>query len=91
VAESRVLDELNCQVNYETSHPDEAILARWSHDYKTMDWLHAEDAFFVRSPRLMAPMASETAALSRRADADALANEVDGEVLAFDQAWDALR
>jgi len=89
--EARLFDDFNCQVIHESSHPEEPILARWSHDYTTNQWLRTEDAVFVRSPKLMAPMASDLAAVSTHAAAEALAKDLDGDVLTFEAAWSHLK
>ena len=89
--EARLFDDFNCQAIYESSHLEEPIVARWSHDYTTRAWLHTEHAVFVRSPRLMAPMASDVAAVSSRSAAEALAKDVEGEILTFEAAWSQLK
>ncbi|MBN4082613.1 nitrous oxide reductase accessory protein NosL [Phycisphaeraceae bacterium AH-315-B13] len=68
-AEPRLFDDFNCQVIYEAEHPDETILTRWSHDYLTVEWIDTEQAFFVKSSTIHAPMGSQIAAFATEAAA----------------------
>lgn len=89
--EARLFDDFNCQVNYETEHPDLVILDRWSHDYTKHEWLETSEAFFLLTPALRSPMGSNAAAFATEAEAEAARSEMSGEVMPFDKAWKRLR
>ncbi len=88
--EPRLFDDFNCQVNHENEHPEFTILARWSHDHATLEWLHTEDSHFLLSPSLRAPMGSNIAAFSSQSAAETANAEQAGEVLTFESAWKRL-
>lgn len=88
--EVRLFDDFNCQVNYETSHSDAAIVTRWSRSYTTREWLKTEAAFFLMSPQFRSPMGSMTAAFSTRSDAEAARGDGTGDVMAFEATWKRL-
>ena len=88
--EPRLFDDFNCQVNYESSHPEEEIITRWSHDYHTVEWLPTVDAYFLCSSGLRTPMASNAAAFSAESGADALASELGGDTMRFETLWKRL-
>lgn len=88
--EPRMFDDFNCQVNYEVSHEDGAILARWSHSHPTRQWIPTEQAVFLMSPHLRTPMGSKTAAFGSRTEAEAAQAELTGEVMDFEIAWKRL-
>lgn len=88
--EPRLFDDFNCQVHYEQAHADEEILARWSHDSTGSAWMKTEHAFFVHSPALRTPMASQVAAFRDRSGAEALKGSLGGEIHDFDAMWTIL-
>lgn len=55
----------------------------WVHDYGTEEWIAAPDAAYVSGP-IATPMGGGIVAFAAPADADALAAEVGGEVLTWD-------
>jgi nitrous oxide reductase accessory protein NosL len=85
--EARLFDDFNCQVNYETQHADDQIVARWSHAFASGEWLKTEDAHFLMAVGLRTPMGSKTAAFSSLADAEAAAAQTPGEIVPFREAW----
>lgn len=85
--EPLLFDDFNCQVNHEAEHPDRTIVARWSHDHATLEWLRTDQARFLMSPGLRTPMGSKTAAFASEAAAEAAKAEFDGDVMTFDTAW----
>jgi nitrous oxide reductase accessory protein NosL len=85
--EPLLFDDFICQLDYEKAHPDLTIVTRWSHDYNTREWFPAADAFFVRSEKILAPMASHLAAFESKEDADKFAKEVEGETVGFESVW----
>jgi copper chaperone NosL len=88
--EARVFDDFSCQVNYESAHPDLTIVARWSHDYETHQWLSTETAAFLRSPPLRTPMASQAAAFKTRQGAESTKQNLGGDVMDFESLWQRL-
>lgn len=82
--EALLFDDFNCQVNHEKANPDAEILARWSHDHGTSEWLRTENAHFVRSDRLRTPMASFVAAFRDKPDAEAMQRELGGDITGFE-------
>ncbi len=87
--EARLFDDYNCQINFEHAHPEQVITTRWAHDYSTSGWIQTERAFFLLSPQLRTPMASETAAFGNRSDADAALEEFGGEIMNAEALWEA--
>ena len=83
----RVFDDFNCQVNYEVGHPDITVVARWSHNHATREWIRTEEARFLMSPDLRSPMGSNVAAFTSVDEAEALMSESNGDVVSFDVAW----
>ena len=85
-----LFDDFNCQVNYENAHPDQMILARWTHDHGTREWIATAAAHFVRAKSLYTPMMAHVAAFASATDADAFAKESEGQRLTFEELWDQL-
>lgn len=85
--EPRLFDDFNCQVHYELEHPESVIVGRWSHDHQTHGWIRTEDAHFVLSPNLRAPMGSGIAAFSTVAEAESAKATFGGELMTFGAAW----
>lgn len=88
--EPRLFDDFNCQVGYELDNPELEIVARWSHDHGTLEWLRTESATFLMSPNLRTPMASRAAAFASRGDAERARAELTGDVMDFEIAWKRL-
>lgn len=100
--EARLFDDFNCQVNFENEHADAEIIARWSHDHASGEWVKTEEAHFLFSPHLRTPMGSNASAFSARSGAeDALAaleaqhpptqdSAQAGEIVDFAAAWNLL-
>jgi hypothetical protein len=85
--ESLPFDDIGDMLIYADKHPEHKIVAYWVHDFKTEEWIDAEDAFYVFSHHLETPMAMGTAAVDSREEAGQLAAEYHGEVL----DWNGLR
>jgi copper chaperone NosL len=64
---------------------EEEVLAFFVHDYEDEAWIRAETAQYVLSDRLATPMASGVAAFISSQKAQALAAELQGQVLTFDE------
>jgi copper chaperone NosL len=63
----------------------EAVIALFVHDYQDETWIRAETAHYVLSDDLTTPMASGLAAFTSSEEAQALAAELQGQVLTFDE------
>jgi copper chaperone NosL len=63
----------------------EAVVALFVHDYQDEAWIRAETAHYVQSDTLTTPMASGLAAFASSEEAQALAAELQGQVLSFDE------
>lgn len=85
--EPRLFDDFNCQVNYESEHPDAAIFARWAHDFDTRAWVRAEEARFLMSPALRSPMGSKIAVFATQRAAEDAEDQLSGDLMTFDVAW----
>ena len=88
--EPRLFDDFNCQANYESKHPDLVILARWSHNYPTREWLSTEQAVFLISKDLRSPMGSNIAAFASQSEAEATETDFNGDIMTFDAIWQRL-
>jgi len=82
-SDAMIFDDFNCQLAFEAKHPDLQIIARWSRDYETLEWLDTSEAWFVNSSKIFTPMASHLAAFKDRADAEMVADDLDGVVQDF--------
>lgn len=85
--EARLFDDFNCQVKYEVKNDKQAVVARWSHDRGTSQWLSTEEATFMMADKLRTPMGSRAAAFASPEAAAEAARTESGEVLAFDVVW----
>lgn len=63
----------------------EEVVAFFVHDYEDESWIRAETARYTLSDELPTPMASGLAAFASAEKATVLAEELDGEVLTFDE------
>jgi copper chaperone NosL len=63
----------------------EVVTAFFVHDYQDRAWIRAETAHFVLSDNLNTPMASGLAAFVSLEEARAMAAELQGQVLTFDE------
>jgi len=88
--EPRLFDDFNCQINYETEHAEQTVLGRWSHEHDDSQWLATKDAYFLISPRLRTPMASQAAAYISKEAAEQAKEEHGGEIMAFEFAWNRI-
>jgi len=78
----RLFDDIRDMLLHYEDSGEEAFIF-WVHDYETMEWIKAEDAYFVQSADLVTPMGSGLAACAGREAADELAATLQGEVLTF--------
>lgn len=77
-------DDVGCLLDYLKEKPDPAPVAMYVHDFKTLRWMPAAQATYVRSDKLQTPMASNLAACETLQAADALLAQYPGDVLTFD-------
>tara|TARA_A100001391_G_scaffold147174_2_gene104638 strand:+ start:243 stop:722 length:480 start_codon:yes stop_codon:yes gene_type:complete len=82
-----LFDDFNCQINFEHKNPETEVITRWSHDYPGLMWSPTGSGWFVMSPTIRSPMASNMAFFRDREDAESMAHSVSGQVLDFDTAW----
>jgi len=82
-----VFDDFNCQLNFEQKHLDLVIIKRWSHSYTDSTWVDTAAGWFVQSPQIRSPMASNFAFFEHQSDAAEFATLKEGEVMSFDAVW----
>ena len=70
----RIFDDLGDMVLYHQLH-DEEVFLFWVHDFKTGEWLHATDAYYVATDDLNTPMAHGIAAFASEDGAAHLAEQ----------------
>jgi copper chaperone NosL len=66
-----------------TAETDHTVVERYVHDYLSEAWLDASLAFYVVSREMRTPMGSGIVAFESREAAQALADEVKGEVVGW--------
>lgn len=82
--ETRRFDDIGDMFLFYTKHTED-VATFWVHDYETDDWLKADQAFFVVSPSLHTPMGHGIVAVGSKSRAEALAAEVQGTILTFNE------
>jgi copper chaperone NosL len=85
--ESISFDDIGDMLIHAGKHPEHTVVRWYAHDYASEEWLDATGAHFVFSNQLQTPMAQGIAAHAALADAEAMAAELDGQVL----DWNGLR
>jgi copper chaperone NosL len=84
--EGHIFDEVgNMMQGLLKNHDISEITAFFVHDYEQQNWLRAETAYYVRSPKISTPMGSGLVALASSEQAEALAAEVQGQVFTFEE------
>lgn len=81
--EQKIFDDIGDMAVHYRLHDDE-VVAFWVHDFNSVEWIRAEDAFFVASHDLVTPMGHGIAAFTDRAAAEVLAAEIGGAVHTLD-------
>ena len=79
-----ILDDFGDMVQLHLKEPGN-VVAFFVHDYQDGVWIRAETAHYVRSDELTTPMFSGLAAFASSEHAEALADELQGQVLSFDE------
>lgn len=77
-------DDVSGMLLFHMEHPEYQVRAYFVHDYHTQAWLRGEDAYFVRSEKLIAPMDDGIAAFANEQSANAFAARVQGTVYKLD-------
>jgi copper chaperone NosL len=80
-------DDIGDMLIHVAKHPEHKIVAFYTHDYKTEEWLDAKGAYYVAGDAITTPMGHGIAAFTTEEDAQALALETNGEIL----TWEALQ
>jgi copper chaperone NosL len=80
--EQRSFDDIGDMLAYYNTHDDE-VAVFWVHDFNSLEWVRANDAYFVVGGELSTPMGHGLAAFSSEADAAAFAQSLDGAVHTF--------
>lgn len=85
--EPHIFDDIG---NMVLSHlqKQEEVIAFFVHDYQDKSWLRAEKAYFVLSDEIVTPMLHGLAAQATLEKAEALAAEIDGQILTFNEVID---
>lgn len=84
---SRRFDDIGDMLTYHAKH-NEDVAQFWVHDYKSENWLMAENAFFVVSEDLHTPMGHGVVAFEVEDQAQSFASEVNGMVMIFSKVMD---
>jgi copper chaperone NosL len=82
--EDHLFDDIGNMVQSHLQKQDE-VRAFFVHDYEEQRWIRAETAHYVLSPKLVTPMLHGLAAHTTAEKAEALAAELDGKLLTFDE------
>lgn len=80
---TRVFDDVGEMLQSQRERREE-VTSYFVHDFTTKDWLRADGAQFVASPKLHTPDGYGIAAFGDEADARALAAQLGGKVLSFE-------
>jgi copper chaperone NosL len=88
--QARKFDDVGEMLAYGAENPQFEVVRRYVHDYVSLEWIMADSATFVRSSGLATPMGYGLVAFADASAADALAREIDGQVLTFDALRTAL-
>lgn len=89
--EPRIFDDFNCQVRYEHTNSNLAIITRWSNDHATLEWIPTESALFLSAESIMSPMGSGMAAFANESLAVTPLHTETSKTLTFTEAWQTLR
>ena len=78
-------DDIGDLVDYYASHSAAQVKAYFVHDYTSQQWIRAETATFIVSPKIMTPMMHGIAAFADKSAAEAMAQQLGVKVLDFAQ------
>lgn len=79
----KLFDDIGDMVTYHRLHRED-VYVFWVHDYSSLEWIRAENAYFVASTDLVTPMGGGIAAFADRAAAESMAVERNGVIHRFD-------
>ncbi|MDZ4831801.1 MAG: nitrous oxide reductase accessory protein NosL [Phycisphaerae bacterium] len=79
----RLFDDLGCLLDYERTHRDDAIIARFSRDYAAREWVPATTARYVMSEAIQTPMGSWLVAFGDEGAANAARETHGGTLLSW--------
>ncbi len=80
---ARRFDDIGCMIRF-LQEQGEQPAHLWVHDYDTEAWIDARTAYYVRTPRVVTPMAYGLLAVASQQRAAQLADSLEGEILTFD-------
>lgn len=60
--QTAVFDDVACLLDWRQQHPNAIIAATWVKNVRTVEWLDASSALFVKNPQLHTPMGGGIAA-----------------------------
>lgn len=88
--ELRKFDDLGCAALHQKER-EETAAQFWGYDYEESGWLDSKQAFLVHSSELVTPMGYGIAILPTEAQASALAEKVNGQIVEFDNIYSTLQ
>jgi nitrous oxide reductase accessory protein NosL len=84
--QAHTFDDIGDMVqSYLKEEEPERVSALFVHDYESRGWIRAETSLYVLSPELQTPMLSGLIAFASSEKARALAIELPGQMLTFDE------
>lgn len=83
--ESLAFDDIGDMLGHARNHPENTVVNWWVHDYYSEEWIDATTAIYVASENIQSPMGHGVAAFAQQADAETLAQEMEGEILDWDK------
>jgi copper chaperone NosL len=88
-----LFDDIGELFKYREAHASDEFQVMWVNDYQSEEWLEAEHAWYVESRELNTPMGWGIAAFREKSAAEAMQQDIGGEVLAWDdvenRSWPA--
>lgn len=78
-------DDIGDLVQYYSTRSAANVKAYFVHDYTSQQWIRAETAYFIVSPKIMTPMAHGVAAFTDKSAAEKMAASLSVKVLDFAQ------
>ncbi|HWP40838.1 MAG TPA: nitrous oxide reductase accessory protein NosL [Tepidisphaeraceae bacterium] len=80
-----LFDDIGDMIAYQRAHPELKVIRRYVHDYQTLQWLDALQAYYLLSEQFHTPMGSGIVAFGEESAARALAAEkgISQQILSF--------
>ena len=78
-------DDIGCMLDYLKGKPDTKVAAYFFVDYETKQWVKSNEANFVKSAEITAPMGGGLIAFHDRTKAEAAAAKFKGKKLNFEE------